>query len=47
LFDALFELVDLWCQNIDEYEYQAFFKQLTFRLQYSGQQDQAAYNVMP
>jgi hypothetical protein len=21
LYDALFEMVDLWCQNIDEYEY--------------------------
>ena len=36
LFDGLFELADTWCQNIDEYEYQGFFKQLEFRLKYSG-----------
>ena len=46
LFDALFELSDIWCQNIDEYEYQGFFKQITFRLQYSGQQDQMAYDLV-
>ena len=47
LYDSLFELVDLWTVNIDEYEYQEFFKALTFRLQYSGQQDAGAYNVIP
>lgn len=36
LFDGLFELCDTWCQNIDEYEYQGFFKQLEFRMKYSG-----------
>ncbi len=39
LIDGLFELADTWCQNIDEYEYQGFFKQLEFRMKYSGQQD--------
>ena len=47
LFDGLFELADTWCQNIDEFEYQEFFKQLEFRMKYSGQQDQSAYDLMP
>lgn len=25
LYRALFELADVWCPNIDEFEYKAFF----------------------
>lgn len=46
LFDALFELADIWCPSIDEYEYQEFFKQLAFRLKYAGKDD-TAYDIMP
>ena len=47
MFDGLFELVDTWCINIDEYEYQLFLKQLEFRMKYSGQGDNQAYDLMP
>ena len=47
LINALFELADTWCQNINEYEYKEFFEQLDHRLQFPGQQDNSAYDVMP
>jgi hypothetical protein len=37
LFNALFELADVWCPNIDEYEYKAFFETLRFKFRYPGQ----------
>ena len=47
MFEAVFELADTWCPNIDEYEYQGFFKALENKLKYGGQQDGAAYSIMP
>ena len=46
LFNALFELADVWCPNIDEYEYKAFFETLRFKFRYPGQQDRAAYDLL-
>ncbi len=46
LFVALFELADVWCPNIDEYEYKAFFEELKFKFRYPGQQDRAAYDLL-
>jgi hypothetical protein len=36
MFEAVFELADTWCPNIDEYEYQGFFKALENKLKYGG-----------
>ena len=46
LFRALFELADVWCPNIDEFEYKAFFEELKFKFRYPGQQDRAAYDLL-
>ena len=46
LFNALFELVDVWCPTIDEYDYKAFFEELKFKFRYPGQQDRAAYDLL-
>ena len=46
MFEALFELADTWCPNIDEFEYKEFFETLTFRLKYTGQQDTSAYEIL-
>ena len=46
LYRALFELADVWCPNIDEFEYKAFFAELKFKLKYPGQQDRAAYDLL-
>jgi hypothetical protein len=46
LYNALFELADSWCPNIDEFEYKEFFDQLTFNLKYAGQKDTSAYDVL-
>ena len=36
LYAALFELADVWCQNIDAFEYKDFFETLEKKLKYSG-----------
>lgn len=46
LYRALFELADVWCPNIDEFEYKAFFQELKFKLKYPGQQDKGAYEIL-
>ena len=46
IFDCLFELVDIWCPNIDPEEYKAFFDQLKFRIRYEGQKDMSAYDIL-
>ena len=47
LFDSIFELTDTWVPSINELEYKSFLDQLTFRLKYSNQQNNSAYDVLP
>ena len=47
LYDAIFELVDTWVPSMQETEYKSFLEQLTFRLKYSNQQNNSAYDVLP
>ena len=47
LYDAIFELTDTWVPSINEIEYKNFLEQLTFRLKYSNQQNNSAYDVLP
>ena len=47
LFDSIFELTDTWVPSINEVEYKSFLDQLTFRLKYSNQQNNSAYDVLP
>ncbi len=42
----MFELVDNWCPNIDEEEYAEFFKVLDKKMQYTGQYDREAYDLL-
>ena len=44
--DALFELADTWCPNIDDMEYKEFFDVLDRKMQYTGQHDSSAYDVL-
>ena len=46
IFDSLFELVDIWCPNVEPNEYKAFFEQLKFRIRYEGQKDLTAYDIL-
>ncbi len=46
MYDAVFELVDTWCPNVDESEYTGFIKGLQHKLKYEGQQDGSAYNLI-
>ena len=46
LFDSLFELCDTWCPSLLAEEYVSFFAQLQFRLLYSGQQNDSAYDIL-
>lgn len=46
LFDAMFELCDVWCPNIDPHEYKEFFDQIKFRIRYEGYKDNAAYDII-
>ena len=46
LEDALFELADTWCPNIDDMEYKEFFDVLDRKMQYTGQHDSSAYDVL-
>ena len=46
LEDALFELADHWCPNIDDMEYKEFFDVLDRKMQYTGQHDSSAYDVL-
>ena len=46
LEDALFELADTWCPNIDDLEYKEFFDVLDRKMQYTGQHDSSAYDVL-
>ncbi|CAG9328687.1 unnamed protein product [Blepharisma stoltei] len=46
LFDALFEMCDIWCPNIDPNEYKEFFDQIKFRIRYEGHRDQGAYDIL-
>jgi hypothetical protein len=46
IFDSLFELVDIWCPNIDPTEYKAFFDQMKFRIRYDRQNDLSAYDIL-
>ena len=43
---ALFELADTWCPNIDDMEYKEFFDVLDRKMQYTGQHDSSAYDVL-
>ena len=43
---ALFELADTWCPNIDDGEYKEFFDVLDRKMQYTGQNDSSAYDVL-
>ena len=47
LYNAIFELVDIWCPDIDEFQYKKFLELLDHRLTYEGQQDSSAYDVLP
>ena len=46
LYDCLFEMVDVWCPNIDPNDYKAFFDQIKFRIRYEGQNDSRAYDIL-
>ena len=46
MYDSLYMLADNWCPSTDEKEYEEFFKQLHYRMKYSGQGDQQAYDVL-
>ena len=47
LYNAIFELVDIWCPDINEFQYKQFLNLLKHRLLYEGQQDSSAYDVLP
>merc|ERR1711957_584146 len=46
LYEAIFELTDTWVPNINEMEYKNFLEVLTFKLKYSNQQDNTAYDAL-
>mmetsp|Transcript_4051 Transcript_4051/g.3881 ORF Transcript_4051/g.3881 Transcript_4051/m.3881 type:complete len:218 (+) Transcript_4051:5-658(+) len=46
LFDAMFELCDVWCPHIDPIEYKEFFNQIKFRIRYEGYKDSSAYDII-
>ena len=46
MFDAVFELVDTWCPNVEESEYVGFIHALSHKLKYTGSGDGGAYGVM-